>query len=346
MMKGLILALVMFVAMACAEDADPVAKFLKELGSDDFATREAAEKVLIAYIAERPAQVMELGHRLLVHRQHAEPEVQTRLGRVLQRFAHADKVDGPDDAYLGSSYGDMQSSIQGLPCLLILVTSLQMFSFHGPVARVQRTLRTPECDFKDWILVCMESTHSACLKDPTCRRDFQKKETSFHSRVGSEKGEPFQWAKTSVDQVQYRLHVNNLPLRMTFAPVHGEVNGSQVTLRYQVADAQWRDVEKILKEGNLYAFRKLAESCDAAIPADTRRNFLQKAYMLDPLLPYVMFTHLAQNHPKLFREDYEYWKDKAPDADKSRVVGKLFRAALEEGKKIVEEKEKANKAGQ
>jgi hypothetical protein len=58
-----------------------------------------------------------------------------------------------------------------------------------------------------------------------------------------------------------------------------------------------------------------------------------------------MFTHLAEKHPELFKHDYEYWdseywKDKAPDANKSRVVGKLFRAALEEGKKIVEKKEK------
>ena len=134
--------------------------------------------------------------------------------------------------------------------------------------------------------------------------------------------------------------MNDLPFHMTFAPPKEQLAGADLQLCYQVADAEWRDVEKILKEGNLFAFRKLAETCDATVPAETRRDFLQQAYMIDPLLPYVMFTHLAEKHPKLFREDYEYWKDKAPDATQSRVVGKLFRAALEEGKKIVEQKEK------
>jgi hypothetical protein len=64
---------------------------------------------------------------------------------------------------------------------------------------------------------------------------------------------------------------------------------------------------------------------------------LEKGHVLDMLLPYVLFTHLAEKHPDLFKQDYEYWKDKAPD---SAIVGKLFRAALEEGKKIVERKGK------
>jgi len=94
---------------------------------------------------------------------------------------------------------------------------------------------------------------------------------------------------------------------------------------------------KFLENHNIWALRALAEKCDATVPSATRQDFIKEGHILDPLLPYVLFTHLAAKCAEVFKQDYEYWKDKAPD---SAVVGKLFRAALEEGKKIVEQKEK------
>jgi len=354
MFKRPIVLFLLCLAAARAEDADPVAKWLTELGSNDFGIREGAKEQLIAYIAGKPGQVMEIGHRLMLHRQNAAAEVAHRIGGILERFVDAERVDGPDDANLWPDFfGEGFASIRGLPVFVILVTSGPMFGFYRNVVQVRRIGKVPKLDFKEWLLVCMNVTSLMpgmriegggrglpCLKSPTCRRDFEKGESIFTSAVGVEYRKEFQWPKTTANLVEYLLHVDDLPLIMTFSPVKKELTGPEVRLRYQVADAKWRDVDKILKEGNLFAFRKLAEACDATIAADTRRDFLQRAYMIDPLLPYVMFTNLAAKHPDLFDQDYEYWKDKAPNPDESIIVGKLFRAALEEGKKIVEQKEK------
>lgn len=355
MIKPLAVALVLVMAAAtsCAGEADPVAKWLNELASDEFAKRQAAEKELTAYIATRPAEVMEIGHRLERYRQKAEPEIQRRLANVLNAFAQFGRPATDNESISPSYSGELGASIRGLPVFVIIVTSVPMLQFYR--AHIQKTflhLKMPDLDFGNWLLAGAYVTSLtpemlvdgarglACMKSPSCRRDFERKETLFHSVVGLEDGEYFKWPRSSVLGMKYRLGVHDLPLIMTFSPVREELKGSEVTLRYQVADAHWRDAEKILKEANLFAFRKLAETCDATIAAQTRRDFLQKAYMLDPLLPYVMFTNLAEKHPGLFKQDYEYWKDKAPDAEKSIVVGKLFRAALEEGKKIVENKQK------
>ena len=349
-----ILVSLLTATICCSGEADPVQKWVEEVGSEDFDTREAAQKALIAFLSEVPSDKrMQVGHRVAVFQQSADNEAKIRIANVLQRIERFENRFVDDESLL-SNHVESLSSIHGFPVVIYLVTSAPMLRFYRNVVQTKtHGLNMPDLDFKDWMLVYfgVTSVTSICtqprsLQSPSCTRNFKKMETICNINVGTEKDwEQWSWPKTSLIGVQYRLHMNDLPLVMKFKSndEHLKVDASE--LRYQLVDANWKEAETIIKKGNLYGFRKLAETCDETIPAETRRDFLQKTYMIDPLLPYVMFSHLAKNHPDVFKQDYEYWKDKGPDVDKSWVVGKLFRAALEEGKKIVEEKGKGAKPG-
>src|SRR6185295_10921967 len=136
-------------------------------------------------------------------------------------------VDGPEDASLSPNYLELGSTIDGLPLVIIVIDRDGLFDFYRDNVQTLTTgLHTPTLDWSKWVLVHAHTSYShdgiynergkelTAIKSPSCRRDFENRQTQLQFSVGSERGPGWSWPKTSFCIVQYQLHVNDLPLKM------------------------------------------------------------------------------------------------------------------------------------
>jgi hypothetical protein len=283
---------------------------------------------------------MELGERLSNEWEKGDTEVKKRLGNLLGQIREVAQVDPTDNANLRPEMLDEPALIAGIPLLLIAVDSKEMLKFYRGTVQTNRSgWSDPVINFNEEWLIQVDWTHGRrkpkrplklgespqpSFSNISCVRNFKSGETVMSVSIGP-------WLLDAevgpTCGYEYRLNVGDMPLVIK---IWDEVAESGLDILYKKEDVDWSDFRTALSKNNIWALRALAEKCDAKVPAESRRELLAKGHVLDPLLPYVMLTHLAAEHPDIFKEDHLYWKEKAPG---SAVVGKLFRAALEEGKK-------------
>ena len=192
MNKRLLAFMILGTAFVFGADKDPVSQWLADMTNESYAAREGAEKALIAYLDERPAELMKIGHRLF-EAGKKDPEVQSRTNRILAHFAPVVWVDGPDDASLHPTYTDNTATTEGLPFTVIIVTSRDMLVFYRSTVQTEQIgWKIPPLDLNHWLLLEVMITHGnrtpyrlngrglPCLKSPTCERQFEKQETVFY----------------------------------------------------------------------------------------------------------------------------------------------------------------------
>ena len=176
-------------ASALAAEPDPVAKWLDELGSEAFETREAAESALKAYVSANHLKAMEIGHRLYEQWVKADADVRKRLGNVLDPLAEVGTVGFPDDADLCPDMHGESTKLGEIPLLLGVVTSYQMLKFYRATVQTNRhPWHDPKLDFKEEWLAFVHLTHGGHvkrrplkrgeslgpdLKEMSCKRDFR-----------------------------------------------------------------------------------------------------------------------------------------------------------------------------
>ncbi|MCX7806326.1 MAG: hypothetical protein N3A38_14235 [Planctomycetota bacterium] len=365
-------ALVFPVACVVAAGEPGLEELVRLLEDEKYYVRDKAVPLILKYFEEHPDDVWEIGTRLSIKRDAMKDAV-AKLEDVVEKIAAVRMPRGtPElDWCVAPGYMDSKSYIESSrgikrPIMVILITSEPMLRFYRPIGQRGGYQGIPDFDFKHRMLLGAIVTgfgtnpnfdRETLIAECTAKREFKVNRTTIvlNLKVGSrpEASCLKRFVILRKDNVSIFVRDDYGPwecvaeISENMPPVgweDGKLKGERPKERetWKPGEGMVKvpiedDADWILSSRNILYLRKVAETCDAKFPAGQRRKLLERACMLDPLLPYVMLTHLAERYPEAFKEDCEYWEERFREKwlEGSAIVRPLFEGAIEEGRKII-----------